>query len=117
MWQKKPGPDHNYIDGRTMQHNIHLFNSVTGGEHNLHILLKSDCCAVCKRPFNQGHAATTDPGAELEAALAMLQPNHAAILDYSRKHNVPILIGELASTVPETHRLVTSAGRKLLVKR
>lgn len=118
-WQKKPGHEHDHICGRTLQHHIHLFNSVTGAEHNLHLRFGLYHCAACKRPFHHADIGSRDPsqldpGAELEQALAMLNPNHEAILEYSKRHNVPILLGDLATTVPGSHRLVDPHGRRML---
>lgn len=115
MWQVKPGHLHNHIDGRTLQHQIHLINSVTGGEHRLQLMLRLPSCAVCRRPFPQSDLGLLDPGAALDEAMALLNPHHEAVLQYSQRHNVPILLGELASNVPAGHRLVKAADRRLLV--
>lgn len=130
-WQKKAGHDHDHIDGRTLVHNIHLFNSATGAEHNLHIQLKQPCCMTCRRPWSQADLAAwmglepgtpayrepTDlhPGDALEEALEMLNPNHAAILEYSKRHNIPILLGDLASTAPDGHKAINAQGRRFLI--
>ena len=118
MWQKKSGVEHDSICGRTLQHVIHTYNSVTGAEHNLQLLLKVPCCATCGRPFAQTDLGILDPQAEVTKALAALQENHEAIMEYARTHNVPILIGPLATVVPEGHRAITSrAGRSLILPR
>lgn len=119
-WQKRPGHEHDHIDGRTLQHNIRLFNSVTGAEHNLHLLLKTPSCPTCNRPFAHADAGFREPGdldprAELEQALALLNPNHAAILEYSKRHNIPILLGDLAGTVPDGHKAINAQGRRFLI--
>lgn len=114
-WHKRSGHHHDHLDGRTLVHNIHLANSVTGAEHHLQLLLKSPCCAVCRRPFTQTDLGLLDPKAEIEKALEMLNPNHDAILQYAQKHNVPILLGELASTLPDGHKHVNVAGQRFLV--
>lgn len=130
-WQKRPGHEHDHIDGRTLVHNIRLFNSATGAEHNLHLLLKTPCCATCRRPWSQQDYATflginpkkldpwgpsgLDPRAKLQEALALLNPNHAAILEYSKRHNIPILLGDLAGTVPDGHKAINAQGRRFLI--
>jgi hypothetical protein len=114
-WQKRPGHEHDHIDGRTLQHNIRLYNSVTGGEHLLHLLLKTPCCATCNRPFPQSDLGFLDPRRALADALEMLNPNHAAILLYSQTHNIPILLGDLAGTVPDGHKAINAQGRRFLI--
>ncbi len=105
MWQKKPGHDHDHVDGRTHTHNIHLFNSVTGAEHNIHILLGVDGCPTCGRAYPKNDLGHIDPKAIVDEALAMLRENHAAVLAYAERHNIPVKVGPLHALIPDGHKL------------
>lgn len=105
-WAIRPGHDHNHLDGRTHVHHIHLFNQVTGGEHNIDLLLGTPMCPNCKRPFAQEYLGHLNPDAEVEAALETLNNNHRAIMEYVQHYGVPILLGPLATIVPPGHKRV-----------
>lgn len=113
-WQVRPGHEHNSIDGRTHVHHIHLFNQVTGGEHNIDLLLGAPSCRECHRPFAQDSLGYLDPAAEINAALETLMGNHIAIMEYAGKHGVPIHLGPLHSHVPPGHKITTHPFGKML---
>jgi hypothetical protein len=114
VWAVRQGPEHNHIDGRTHVHHIHLFNQVTGGEHNIDLLLGSPQCRECGRPFAQSDLGGLDPAAEINAALEMLHANHTAIMAYAGKHGVPIRIGPLHSLIPTGHKVTTHGALKMM---
>lgn len=114
MWAVRQGHEHNHIDGRTHVHHIHLFNQVTGGEHNIDLLLHAPECRECHRPFAQSDLGGLDPAAEINAALATLHANHAAIVAYAGKHGVPINLGPLAAVVPPDHRVTQHGAFRML---
>ena len=103
-WAIRPGHEHNFIDGRTQVHHVHLFNQVTGGEHNIELLLGCPCCPSCKRPFEQSDLSLLDPNAEIEKHLGVLSGNHDALMGYIAKHGHPLRIGPLGTVLPEGHR-------------
>jgi len=113
-WIVRPGAEHNHIDGRTHVHHVHLFNQVTGGEHNIDLLLASPTCPECRRPFAQSDLSHLDPAAEINAALETLNGNHAAIMNYAHRHGVPVALGKLASHVPSGHQVTIHGGIKML---
>jgi hypothetical protein len=115
MWQVKPGHEHNHIDGRSLQHNVHLFDDVTGAEHRIHLLLKADSCPACHRPFPKDSLGHLDPKAAVADALKMLGANLEAVMAYAHEHGVPIVLGPLATSVPAGHRLVANAGVRALL--
>lgn len=105
MWTVRPGHEHNYIDGRTHVHHVHLFNAVTGGEHNLELLLGCPSCPSCNRPFEQSDLSLLDPKAEIAGQIATLTQNHQALMAYINKHGHPVRLGPLATSVPGGHRI------------
>jgi len=113
-WAVRSGPEHNFIDGRTHVHQVHLFNQVTGGEHNLSLLLGCPKCRDCGRPFAQSDLEKLDPAAEINAAIESLTVNHEAFMKYIGKHQVPVRLGPLARVVPQGHRLILSADAAFL---
>jgi hypothetical protein len=113
-WAIRQGHEHNHVDGRTHVHHIHLFNQVTGGEHNIDLLLGTPMCPNCKRPFAQDGLGHLNPAAEIEAALEALQGNHAAIMEYVQIYRVPVLLGPLAAIVPPEHKLLSVGAHKFL---
>jgi hypothetical protein len=113
-WAVRQGHEHNYIDGRTHVHHVHLFNQVTGGEHHIQLLLGAPSCRECGRPFAQSDLGGLDPAAEINAALETLQANHAAIMSYTAKHGHPIKLGPLATIVPAGHKVTTHGAAKML---
>jgi hypothetical protein len=113
-WAVREGAEHNYIDGRTHVHQVHLFNQVTGGEHNLSLLLGCPKCRDCGRPFAQSDLGTLDPAAEINTALEALKANHDALMKYAGKHQVPVRLGSLASVIPAGHRLILAGDTRLL---
>ena len=117
VWALRPGEEHNFIDGRTHVHHLHLFNQVTGGEHNIDVLLHAAKCRVCGRPFPNladGDTSATVASKILEE-LQILEENHARLMAYAAKVGVPIRLGALASHVPHGHSVVTlNSGGKLL---
>ena len=113
-WAVRGGPEHNFIDGRTHVHQVHLFNHVTGGEHNLSLLLGCSTCRDCGRPFAQSDLGTLDPAAEINAALEALMANHDAIMKYAGKHQVHIRLGPLAHSAPSGHLVTPESGARFL---
>lgn len=113
-WAIRPGPEHDHIDGRTHVHRVHLFNQVTGGEHNVELLLGSPVCRECRRPFEQDGVSGLDPAAEINSVLSVLQHNHNRILDYAGNHGVPIKLGPLATVIPQGHRVTNHGEQKML---
>jgi hypothetical protein len=103
-WAVRQGHEHNHIDGRTHVHQVHLFNQVTGGEHNLQLLLGVAKCRECGRPFAQSDLGGLDPAAEINAAIKTLAKNHQAIMAYAGKHGIPIKLGPLATLIPAGHK-------------
>lgn len=114
MWEVRQGHDHNHIDGRTHVHHIHLFNQVTGGEHNIDLLLHAPECRECHRPFAQSDLGGLDPAAEINAALETLRANHDAIMDYAGKHGHPIKLGPLHCLIPDGHRVTQHGPFRML---
>ena len=114
MWAVRSGHEHNHIDGRTHVHHVHMFNQVTGGEHNIDLLLGSPHCRECHRPFAQSDLGGLDPAAEINMALGDLMVNHAAIMEYAGKHGVPINLGPLASHIPAGHKITNHGPFKML---
>ena len=114
MWQVKDGHEHTYLDGRTHVHHVHLVNPVTGGEHEIQLLLGAPVCRECRRPFAQSHLSTLNPHAEIEKAIAALRENHDAVMAYIQKHGIPVRLGPLASHVPEGHRTTQHGSVRLL---
>ena len=104
-WSVRSGHEHNFIDGRTHVHHIHLFNQVTGGEHSLELLLGCPTCPACKRPFEQSDLSLLDPNAEVEKHLAILGKNHEALMAYASRGSHMIRVGPLANFVPYGHKL------------
>jgi len=113
-WKLRVGPEHNHVDGRTHVHHIHLFNQVTGGEHNLDLLLGTPKCPECNRPFAQSDLGSLDPAAEINKALETLQANHAAVMEYAGRHGVPVNLGPLASVLPMGHRITAHPFGRML---
>lgn len=113
-WGIRPGYEHNFIDGRTHVHNIHLFNQVTGGEHNIHLLLGTPECRECHRPFAQSDLGNLDPAEEINQAIETLMGNHRAIMEYAGKHGVPINLGPLHSHVPDGHKITLHGDLKMM---
>ena len=114
-WAVRGGPEHNFIDGRTHVHQVHLFNQVTGGEHNLSLLLACPACRDCGRPFaRSSDLGTLDPAAEINAALEALMANHDAIMKYAGKHQVHIRLGPLAHSAPAGHLVTPAIGERFL---
>jgi hypothetical protein len=64
--------------------------------------------------FAQSDLGGLDPAAEINAALATLHANHAAIVAYAGKHGVPINLGPLASIVPPGHRVTQHGAFRML---
>ena len=64
-WIVREGPEHNSIDGRTHIHHVHLVNKVTGGEHNIDLLLSAHSCPECQRPYTQNDLGHLDPAKEI----------------------------------------------------
>lgn len=114
MWSVRQGHEHNYIDGRTHVHHVHLANAVTGGEFNLELLLGCSACPSCKRPFIQSDLSGLDPAAEINEALSDLMANHSALMEYAGKHGHPIRLGPLAEHLPAGHRITVHGGHRLL---
>jgi hypothetical protein len=114
VWGVRPGPEHNYIDGRTHVHHVHLFNQVTGGEHNVDLLLGCAKCRECGRPYEQSDLGDLDPAKEVNNQLSILQQNHAALMKYAGNHGVPINLGPLASIIPQGHRVTAHLGSRML---
>lgn len=113
-WAVRPGPEHNHIDGRTHVHHVHLFNQVTGGEHNVDLLLGSPKCRECQRPFEQSDLGHLDPAAEINAVIETLLGNHAAIMEYAAKNGVPVRLGPLATFIPAGHKVTQHGALKML---
>lgn len=113
-WKLREGVEHNFIEGALHVHNIHLYNAVTGGEHNLHILLGAPTCRECKRPFAQDDLGHLDPATEINNALETLMANHNAVMEYAKRTGAPVRIGPLASHVPQGHKIVTHPFGKML---
>lgn len=107
-WQVREGHEHNFIDGRTHVHHVHFFNRVTGGEHELQLLLGCPKCPACQRPFKQSDLSTLDPAAEINKTLSHLMANHNALMDYAARHGHAIRLGPLANHVPHGHKIVIS---------
>ncbi len=113
-WGIRPGHEHNHIDGRTHVHHVHLFNQVTGGEHNIDLLLGCPKCPSCQRPFAQSDLGGLDPAAEINAAIEALMENHAAIMEYAGKHRIPIGLGPLGSHIPPGHKVTNHGAFRML---
>ena len=113
-WAVRPGYEHNHIDGRTHVHNVHLFNQVTGGEHNIHLLLGVTACRECHRPYEQSDLGQLDPAAEINKALEALMGNHDAVMEYAGRHGIPIAVGPLHSIIPDGHRVTAHPFGKML---
>lgn len=113
-WQVRAGHDHNFIDGRTHVHHIHLFNQVTGGEHNLEILLGCPMCPTCRRPFEQSDLLGLDPASEINKALSILTFNHLALMGHAQRNSVPIRLGPLAEQVPLGHKITIHGDHRML---
>jgi hypothetical protein len=113
-WGIRQGYEHNFIDGRTHVHHVHLFNQVTGGEHNVDLLLGCPKCRECGRPYAQDDLGHLDPAAEINAILETLSANHAAVLNYAGKHQIPVRLGALASIVPAGHKVSMAGIHKML---
>ena len=113
-WSVREGPLHNYIDGRTNVHHVHLVNQVTGGEHNIELLLGCPSCPVCKRPYAQSDLYNLDPAKEINDALTTLSTNHEAIMTYAQRHGHPIKLGPLASLVPSGHKITNHGDMRML---
>ena len=116
MWHKKAGLEHDHVDGRTGLHVVRLHNSVTDGEHLLHIALGVDYCTHCKRPFPKDELGAVDPAALVADALDMLRRNHDAVMEYAAKHRLPVAVGPGASVVPGTHRAAQAGAHKMIVR-
>ena len=114
MWNILEGPEHNFIDGRTHVHHVHLFNRVTGGEHEVQLLLHTPTCRECNRPFEQSDLSMLDPHAETEKVLKILHQNHGAIMDYVGQHGIPIRLGPKANLVLAGHKTVIRGNTTLL---
>lgn len=115
MWQPRQGMEHNYIDGRTHVHHVHFYNSVTGGEHQVQLLLGPSACGVCGRPFEQSDLGSLDPLAETQAVLINLKANHDHLMAYIKRHGVPVMLGPLAHQVPDNQRHAVVSGNKMLL--
>lgn len=114
MWRVRGGPEHNFLDGRTLVHHIHLFNQVTGGEHNLELLLGNPSCAVCHRPF-AGVLGALDPAAHVEEALVQLRSNHDSVMAYLAAHKLPIRVGLLHEVTPNEMMPAEKNGVRFLI--
>lgn len=113
VWALRQGPEHNHIDGRTHVHHIHLFNQVTGGEHNIQFLLHVPTCRECGRAFERKEGAL-DIGAAISAEIGILEANHARVMTHAKASGVPIKLGELATIVPEGHRVTFHGPYRML---
>ena len=117
VWAVRPGHEHNHIDGRTHVHHIHLFNQVTGGEHNIDLLLHAPKCRECGRAFPNG-ATPVDiaesVAVEIENQFNILEANHAAIMDYAGRTGLPIRLGPLASHRPPGHAILLAGNLTML---
>jgi hypothetical protein len=114
MWNVLEGPHHNYIDGRTHVHHVHLFNQVTGGEHEIQLLLHTPVCRECNRPFPQSDLGGLDPYLTISQVLSDLTLNHGAIMKYIQKHGIPVKLGPKANYVPPSHKLTTHGEIRML---
>jgi len=117
VWAVRPGHEHNHIDGRTHVHHIHLFNQVTGGEHNIDLLLHVPKCRECGRAFPSGKAPVdiaASVAQDLQNEFDVLEKNHAEIMAYAAAAGLPIKLGALASLRPPGHSLIAVGGLNML---
>jgi len=115
MWQKKAGHEHDHVDGRTHTHHIHLFNSVTGAEHNIHIQLGLPSCPTCGRAYPTDDIGNLDPKSIVQAEVQALQERHGALLAYAEKHGIAVKVGDLHSVVPDSHKAIQVGAHKMLM--
>ena len=115
VWAVRPGLEHNHIDGRTHVHHIHLFNQVTGGEHNIDLLLHVPKCRECGRAF-PGTAIPALPAIKgaIQAEFEILEKNHAEIMAYAAATGIPIKMGILASLKLPGHTVIPVGDTKML---
>ena len=113
-WALRQGPEHNHIDGRTHVHNIHLFNQVTGGEHNIQLLLHVPVCRECGRAFSKNDAGGLDLAAAIEAEIKILEANHVKVMAHAQASGVPIKLGPLATLVPDGYKVSFHGPYKML---
>lgn len=115
VWALRQGPEHNHIDGRTHVHHIHLFNQVTGGEHNIDLLLHVPACRECGRAF-PGSIFPVDAAltAEIQKQIGILEENHVNIMAYAAAAGLPIKLGQLASVKPPAHLVSLVGDMKML---
>ncbi len=117
VWAVRPGHEHNHIDGRTHVHHIHLFNQVTGGEHNIDLLLHVPTCRECGRAFPGGESPidlATAVAPQIQKELAILEQNHADIMAYAAATGLPIKLGPLAHLRPTGHTVLAVGDLKML---
>ena len=113
-WGIRPGYEHNFIDGRTHVHHIHFLNGVTGGEHEVQLVLGCPSCPTCKRPFARESLNVLNPIEEAQKAMDALEANYKALVDYVNRWKVPVRIGPLANIMLTDSRTLVIGDQQYL---